>query len=212
MSKRSPDSLVRSMPPTNATRIVDDDRLLVMAVERSFVVVERAADPGAFRERPLHLPDVVPRRPEQRQRCACPGEHPDVGALGHLGQQVPEHDRRVALPLERESGGEEQAGEMDVGGRTANCVRHDRQRLGAVDQDVDRVPAARRRASACPGSRGRVERSLPAEALEPALVMATDLPRDRVAESGLEGHESISRCTGRVPTGHGVRSVGSAHR
>ena len=93
--------------------IVDDDRLLVMAVKRPFAGVEGACD----RPRPLevvaHLSDGSAGRPEDGQWCTRPQEDAHVGAPCHLGQQVPQDDRRPGV-AQHEVRGHEPSGQMDV--------------------------------------------------------------------------------------------------
>ena len=71
---------------------VDDDRLLVVAVQRALVRVELAAD-----ARPAQLvarsPHRAPGWTEDRQRRARPQEHADVDPAGELREQVADDHR-----------------------------------------------------------------------------------------------------------------------
>jgi len=65
---------------------VDDDQLLVVAVQRPFVGVERASDPGAADEiltDPTHVPAT---ERHHRQWRARPEQHPHLDPLGQLAE------------------------------------------------------------------------------------------------------------------------------
>ena len=126
-------------PADEGDAVVDHDRLLVVAVHRTLACVEAALDAGLPGEGVAHLRDVLPRRAEERQGRAGPGQDADVDALGEVREQMPQHHRALA-PLEREVGGEEPAGEVNVRPGRVELPGDRRKRLGAVDQDVDRVP------------------------------------------------------------------------
>ena len=111
-SKRSPASSVRSMPLTKASSPSMHDRLLVVAVERVLARVHLAADARAARERAHGLADLRARRMEGRHRRPGPHEHAHVDALGQLGQQRADDDRRLALD-ELEVRREVPAGDVD---------------------------------------------------------------------------------------------------
>ena len=126
------------MPPTNATRSSIDDRLLVVAVHRPFLRVERALDPRAGRKLVAHRPHARARRTEERQRGARPREHAHVDALRQLGEQIAEHDG-LAVAHEREVGREVPAGQVDVRASRPQRLRDRRQRLRAVDEHLERI-------------------------------------------------------------------------
>ena len=52
--------------------VVDDDRLLVMTVQRALARIERALDPGAGDELIANLPHVAAPGPEDRERRPRP--------------------------------------------------------------------------------------------------------------------------------------------
>ena len=118
--------------------VVDDDRLLVMAVHRPFLAVEGALDLRVADQLVAHLPHVASRRPKQRQRRAGPGEHADIEPFRQLCQEVAK-DERLGLSRECEVRGEEPAGQMHVRSGALELSSDHRQCLGTVDQDVDRV-------------------------------------------------------------------------
>ena len=57
---------------------IDDDDLLVVAVHRPLVRIERVGDPRVARELDPDRVDPPPVGVEHRQRCPGPREHPDV--------------------------------------------------------------------------------------------------------------------------------------
>jgi len=84
----------RQVDPTHEGHApVDDDRLLVMAVHRTLLRVERTLDARVGDELLPHLAHVPARRPEQRQRRARPREHAHVRALRELGEERAQDDR-----------------------------------------------------------------------------------------------------------------------
>ncbi len=165
-------------------RVVDDDRLLVVAVHRPLARVERALDPRPDREAVAHLPHLCPGGPEHRQRGARPGEHADLDPLGGLGEQIAQENCLPAV-LERELGREVPAGHVHVRARLADRVRHPRQRLGAVDENLERATRPGPGAPRGPSARGRVERPQPADSPETPPVMRLHAPADDVADPAI---------------------------
>ena len=53
-------------PPDEGQPVVDDDRLLVVAVHRTLVAVEFAADPRSAPQLVAHRAHLPARRPEER--------------------------------------------------------------------------------------------------------------------------------------------------
>src|SRR5439155_1381969 len=80
--------------------VVDDDELLVVAVERALPRVERHGDAGAAGELVARLSHLAAGRVEQRQRSAGPGEDTYVDSLRRLGQELTQR-RPVLLEPER---------------------------------------------------------------------------------------------------------------
>ena len=68
--------------------VVDDDELLVVAVHRPLVRVERHRDARAADELVAHPPHLAAVRVEERQRRTGPGEHAHVDALGRSRKQL----------------------------------------------------------------------------------------------------------------------------
>ena len=160
--------------------VVDHDRLLVMAVRRSRAGIERGPDLRMAGERALHLAHVPARGSERRDRRALPEQDAYVDLLGQLGQQDPD-DERLLLAAERQLGREEPAGEVHVGGRRRHVGRHPGQRLRAVDQHLDRVPVAGRRALG-EVERRRVQGVLLADAPQVTPVPVANRPVDLTSE------------------------------
>ena len=166
--------------------IIDHDRLLVVTVQRAFLRVEAALDPGLLGEGVAHPRDLAPRRPEQRQRRSGPHEQADVDALRKFGEQVPQHDGPLTA-AERKVRREEPAGDVYVRAGGLQLARDHRQRLAPVDQDVDRITRSRRRLAHGPAGSFTVERVLPAEPAKPPPMVAADLFGDRFAQHALCG-------------------------
>ena len=131
--------LVREVDPADeGDPVVDDDRLLVVAVKRPLARIELALDPRALCELVSHALDLAPGRAEERERSACPDEDPDVESLGQLREQIAK-DKRGSLAHERKVGREVPAGDVHVRARCLQRIGDRRQRFGSVDEDLDRV-------------------------------------------------------------------------
>ena len=129
------------------------------------------------------------RREGRKSGSGAPGprEHPHVDPLGEVGKQIAEHGR-VAVANEREAGAEVPAGQVDVRSGLPQLLGDRRQRLSAVDQNLDGVAGTRRRVGCGPATRWRVERVLPADPAQAPPVVATDLPTQLIAEPALGRH------------------------
>src|SRR5262249_17413013 len=91
-----------------------------------------------------------------------------------------------------EPGGEVPAGDVDVRARLPQLGDHSRQRFGAVDEHVDRVPFARRGVARGPEPVApRLERTFPAELPQPPPVMTTHEPFYDVAHRLVERKHRI---------------------
>ena len=84
--------------------IVDDDRLLVVAVHRPFFGIEGALDLRVCDQPVSHRRYISPRGSEEGQRRAGPGEHAHVDSLGQLGEEVPKDERLVVRARARTRG------------------------------------------------------------------------------------------------------------
>ena len=153
--------------------VVDHDGLLVVTVQRPFLGIERALDPGVCGQLPLHVAHLAARRPEQWERRACPGEHSHVDPFGELGEQVSQ-DGQAAVTLEGDARREVPAREMDVRSRLPELAGDARERCRAVDQDLQAVSVMHLRAFR-PPTCGRIERVFPADASQPPAVVPADL-------------------------------------
>ena len=105
--------------------VVDHDRLLVMAMHRPLLRVERALDARVLRQAVPHLAHLATRRPEERQRRSGPDEHAHVDALGQLGEEVAQDDRLVAAH-ELEVRREVPVRHVNVRARRTQLARHHR--------------------------------------------------------------------------------------
>ena len=128
--------------------VVDDHELLVVAVQRPLVRVERAHDGAVLAERIAHAAHGAPRHRIQRQGRAAPEQH----AHGHAAGGRPRAGRAgspAARPaVSAKSGRHAPAGDVDVRASARDRLGHARERLLAVDEHLDRVArrwAARRR-------------------------------------------------------------------
>ena len=140
-----------------ADAVVDDDRLLVVAVPEAHAAVEGALDLRAAAEPVDHLADVSPRRAEDAHGRAIPDEHAHRDPLRDLGEEVPD-GHGILVPRQRELRGEEPAGYVDVRLRRGDLLGREREELRAVDEHLDRrfpcAAAYRRRPSRRLGCRG----------------------------------------------------------
>ena len=164
--------------------VIDDDRLLVVAVQRALARIQRAADPRTADQVVAHRPDGPARGREDRQRRPRPGEHADVDPIGGLRQQVAQ-DHRLGAPRERELRREEPAGDVDVGPGALDLGRDPRKGLRAVDENLDLVPRPRWGTAGGPAAGVGVEGSQPADPRESAPVMGDPGPGHRRAEEAV---------------------------
>ena len=124
--------------------VVDDDGLLVVAVDRVLARVAVGLDVGVARQL-LHLGlDLLARGVKERDRRAGPHHHADVDALGQLGQQRADRDRALAAD-ELEVRREVPAGDVHVRAGGAQGLGHRGQRGRAIDQDLQLAARPRRR-------------------------------------------------------------------
>ena len=122
--------------------VVDHDRLLVVAVHWALMSVERNLRARAVDEPVAHRPHVGPGRAEEWKWRAGPAQHANLDALGELREKVAKHER-VSVAHQREGGREVPAGKVDVRLGLQHRLGDRGQNLGAVDQHVDLVAAAR---------------------------------------------------------------------
>jgi hypothetical protein len=169
--------------------VVDDDRLLVVAVQGPLLRVEGALDLGAADELFPHRSNLPTGRPEEGKRSPGPDEHSDVDPLGELGEHAPE-DRRLGVPGQCEVRREVPSGEMDVRRGVTDFLGDPGKRNCAVDQDFELVARPRRRIPMSPATLGGIQRMFPANAPKPAPVVRSygavdglpDLPVEFVEE------------------------------
>src|SRR5439155_3350374 len=77
-------------PADERDGVVDDDELLVMAVQRTLAAVEDETNSVSGHELVARGPHLPPVRMEERQRRARPGEDSHVHAGGEVSEQLPE--------------------------------------------------------------------------------------------------------------------------
>jgi hypothetical protein len=110
--------------------------------------------------------------------------------LGELGKQIAKHNL-LTLAYECEVRREVPPGQVNMGTRLPEFSGHDRQRLAAVDQDLDRVAGPHWRVAGCPPAGWRIERMAPANPSQPPPVMCADLPADLFSEPALRREQQL---------------------
>ncbi len=84
------------MPPDERDRFVDHDQLLVVAVHRTVVRVQRRLDPGPRTNSSRPAPTNDRRGAKHRRRSPRPQQHANVDRLGRLTQQLVQQAGLVA--------------------------------------------------------------------------------------------------------------------
>src|SRR5689334_2184389 len=110
--------------------------------------------------------------------------------LGKLGEQVAKHNL-LALPYECEVRREVPPAQMNMRTRLLKLSGDDRQRLAAVNEDLDLVAGPHWRVAGCPPAGRRIERMAPADPPQPPPVMRADLPADLVSEPALRRQQQL---------------------
>jgi hypothetical protein len=170
--------------------VVDDDRLLVVAVHRPLLRIERAADLRAGTEALAHPSYRPPRGPKHRQRRSRPDKHTHLDLLSELSQKIAQN-RRLSLPRQREVRREEPASDVDVRLGPLEFRHHPGKRFGTVDQDIERSSRARRRVTGGPATPRSIKRYLPADPLEPAPMVGTDGTANRRSQMAVSTEHEI---------------------
>ena len=182
--------------------IVDDDRLLVMAVKRPFARVQSAGDRPRPPELFAHAADGSARWPEDGNRRTRPEEDAHVDAPCRLGQEIPQDDRTLGV-AQHEIRGHEPSGQMDVRPGAPDLVHDLGERGLAVDQDVDAIVRPGRRRILGPAARGGIEHRIP-QAGQPAPVLQPHRRRDAVPNCPIEAiHRGSRPHPKEVPDGRG---------
>jgi hypothetical protein len=163
----------------------------MVAVHRSFLRIERTVDLRSSAQVLAHRSHRSSRGSKQRQRRSCPGEDAHFDSFGELGQKVPKN-RCLSVARQRELGSEVPAGDVDVRLGLLQLRHHLGQGFGTVDQDLKLTPGARLRVSAGPAAPGSVERSEPADPLEPPPVVRADGATDRRAQPSISAEGEIA--------------------
>jgi len=169
--------------------VVDDDELLVVAVERPLLGVERDADADAA-EALRDSTNFRARGLEERQRRSRPEQHTHLDPPLKLREQV-EQDATISIAHERELSRDVPACDVDVRLGARELICEPRQKARAVDQDLDVVAAARRRVAVGPEARRGLECSLPARPHGPAPVLRPHERFDPIADGRVGVREQI---------------------
>ena len=150
--------------------------------------VELALDLRALDQPLARLLDDAAAGLEDRHRRARPHEHAHRDALRRLGQQVAHRARLARARVE--VGLEVPRADVHVALGVADRLGHRRQRVLAVDQDLERVALARRRGRLRPQAlaRRRDRRELPVAA-QAAQVVMDHRALDAVAHGGIDAVE-----------------------
>ena len=172
--------------------VVDDHELLVVAVHRALVGVERAVHARSAHEPLARIAHGRAVGREQRQRRAAPQQHPDVDSLGQIAEQIAQPSG-PGVARQAELGRDVPAGDVHVRAGAVERLGDARQRLRAVDQHLQRVAFARRRIAGSPqrfalGGLELIESTRP---LEPQSVMCADGPLDRLPSPSVD---PLDRC------------------
>jgi hypothetical protein len=123
----------------------------MVAVHWALFRIELALDARPLRQQLAHVAHLATRRPKEGQGRSRPDEDPHIDPLGQLGEEVAQDD--WLLPAHQfEVRREEPVRHVDVRAGRSQLARHHRQRLCAVDHDLDCVAGPRRRFPAGPAS------------------------------------------------------------
>ena len=153
----------------------------MVAVKRMLARIALAPDPRPAGQRLDAFAHFLARGMEGRHRRARPDEHTDVDPLGRLGEELAEHARALS-PDELEIRRDMPAGHVDVVAGARDRVCDQRERIGAVDEDLERAAVTRRGIAVCPEAvAGRLERATPAEAAQAPLMLGAHRRLDAVA-------------------------------
>ena len=167
--------------------VVDDDELLVVTVERTLPGVRGELDLRAEGQCMPDAVDVPAIGMEERQRRAGPHQHPHGDALGQSGEQAAELD--AFRPAgEGEVRRDVPAREMDMRPGAPELGGEPRQRLGPIDEHLQRASLPRRWVAGRPEAAvRRLERPPPPEPAQPAPMVATDGPLGGVPNRLVDG-------------------------
>ena len=124
--------------------VVDHDQLLVVAVHRTLVRVQRSLDPRPAHELIAPRAHQRPTRREHRHRSARPQQHANVDRLGRLAQQLAQQHRRLVAD-DREPRRDAPPRDQHTAPRGTDRLLEHREVRRAVDQHLDRVARPRRR-------------------------------------------------------------------
>ena len=188
VSQRSPESEVRSMPPTNAT----SSSTITSFSWWQCIVRSRASSAQRIRVPRVELV-ADPLSPSERvgsntrRGRAGPHEHAHVDPLGQLGEQVAQ---RAASPSRSSSkrGVTCQPAMCTCERAAASASRDRRHRPLAVDQHLQRVAGARRRVAGRPQAAAgrRIEDVRVAELREPAAMVVAHLALEPLPDGAVE--------------------------
>ena len=188
------------MPPTNATRPSTTTDLVVMAVHRPLVRVQRAS--GSARQRP----ELAAHRaaPSSATAGTPAPAHPPRAARGRRSaRRAPRagSGRRPASGVaQHEVRGHEPSGQMDVGTSPPELVHHLGERGLAVDQHVHAIARPGRRPILGPAPKRHVEHGA-GQASQPPTMLRPHRRRDAVPNRSIDAihHRwaSAENCTTR---------------
>lgn len=171
--------LVGEVDPTDERDpVVNDDRLLVVAMQWTFFRIQGAADLRSSTQLLAHRPHSAAGRPKQRQRRARPHQHTHLNPFGELGQHVTQN-AYLARPRQREVSGKKPASDMDMRLRTFQLLRDPRQSVSAVDENLEQAAAAWPRLTGRPATRQGLEGIQPADPRQPTAMMSANRTTDR---------------------------------
>jgi hypothetical protein len=176
-------------PPDVCDAVVDENELLMVAVHRPFLRVERDLDPRPVHEPVAHRAHLAAVGVEERKRRARPRDDAHGDALRRLSEQPGERRAAVAEPQSRR---EVPAREMDVGARGLHVGSDARERRRPVHEQLDRVAgASRERRRLGPAQGGRVEHALVTDPREAPPVVGAHRSLDAVADRVVDAVEGV---------------------
>ena len=186
----------RQVDPADERRlVVDDDELLVVAVERTLPRVERHRDPRAAGELVAHASRTSPRS-GWKSGSGAPAQ---ASTRTSTRSAASASSSRSVGPSSssRKAGSKCQPARWTCERAAANRVRDPRQRLAPVDERLDAAAGTRReRRGARPAARRRIDRLGATVPARRRRVMGADGALDRVPDEIVEAVERIR--------GHGV--------
>ena len=178
--------------------VVDDHELLVVAMQRPFMRIERAHDLVALAERFPDAAHGTSRDRIQRQGSTSPEEHAHRHPASRVGEQIAQ-DRGCRPGRQREIRRDAPAGDVHVGAGARDRLGDARERHLAVDQHLDRVPAGGRFRPDGPARIGGRQCVLPPHPPQPPAVMRAHGALDGVPDDAVQALDQAGYHQATIP-------------